>query len=116
MDSSVAVVEEILRYKFKNRTLLEEALTHPSRIGSPTTYQRMEFLGDAVLGLAVTNYIFLVYPKLSLGELSLLRSANVSTEKLARISVRHGLYLHMIHNAPSLDIKVSSSDLSKTGV
>lgn len=105
METSVKAVEEILNYKFIKPKLLEEALTHSSCIDS-VSYQRLEFVGDAALGLAITNYVYLAYPELDPGQLSLLRAANISTEKLARVAVRHGLYKYVRHNATALDGKV----------
>lgn len=105
MDASVRAVEELLKYRFKNKKLLEEALTHSSYTDSPS-YQRLEFIGDAALGLAVSNFVYLAYPDVDPGQLSLLRSANISTEKLARVAVRHKLYRYVRHNAAALDDKV----------
>ncbi|XP_019194385.1 PREDICTED: ribonuclease 3-like protein 2 isoform X1 [Ipomoea nil] len=105
MDASVAAVEQLLQYQFKNRKLLEEALTHSSYTES-ASYQRLEFLGDMALGLAITNFVFLAYPELDPGQLSLLRAANISTEKLARVAVRHSLYKYVRHNATGLDERV----------
>lgn len=105
MEASVFAVETILNYKFKNKRLLEEALTHSSYTDS-ASYQRMEFLGDAALGLALSNYVYLAYPQLDPGHLSLLRAANISTEKLARVAIKHGLYRFVRHNATALDDKV----------
>lgn len=105
MDSSVRAVEKLLIYRFKDKSLLEKALTHSSYTDSES-YQRLEFVGDAALGLAVTNFVFLTYPELDPGELSLIRAANISTEKLARVAVRHGLYKYVRHNATSLNEKV----------
>ncbi|XP_061984592.1 ribonuclease 3-like protein 2 [Populus nigra] len=105
MEASVFAVEKILNYKFKNKRLLEEALTHSSYTDS-ASYQRMEFLGDAALGLALSNYVYLAYPQLDPGHLSLLRAANISTEKLARVAIKHGLYRFVRHNATALDDKV----------
>uniref|UniRef100_A0A2N9HEM7 RNase III domain-containing protein n=1 Tax=Fagus sylvatica TaxID=28930 RepID=A0A2N9HEM7_FAGSY len=68
---------------------LEEALTHSSFISeSRKSYQRLEFIGDAALGLAFSNHIYLTYPDLDPGQLSLLRAANISTEKLARVAIK----------------------------
>ncbi|KAI4388198.1 hypothetical protein MLD38_000551 [Melastoma candidum] len=106
IEQSVKAVEKILNYTFANKKLLEEALTHSSCDDYPS-YQRLEFVGDAALGLAVANHVFLAYPRLDPGELSLLRSANVSTEKLARVAVRHGLYSFVRRNAGALDAKES---------
>lgn len=111
MVASVRSVEQILNYKFKNAKLLEEALTHSSCNNSPS-YQRLEFVGDAALGLAISNYVYLNYPKLEPGQLSLLRAANISTEKLARVAVRHSLYKFVRHNTCTLDQKVNYHSLS----
>lgn len=105
MDWAIRRVENLLDYKFKNKQLLEAALTHPSYTGSDS-YQRLEFVGDAALSLAITNFVYLEYPHLEPGDLSLVRAANVSTEKLARIAVRHRLYTFVRHNAAALDAKV----------
>ncbi|XP_015581042.1 ribonuclease 3-like protein 2 isoform X2 [Ricinus communis] len=103
--SSISAVEKILNYTFKNKQLVEEALTHSSYTASPN-YQRLEFIGDAALGLALSNHVFLAYPDLDPGHLSLLRAANISTEKLARVAVKHGLFRFLRHNATALDDKV----------
>ncbi|KAK2970945.1 hypothetical protein RJ640_004737 [Escallonia rubra] len=105
MASSVRAVEDLLNYKFKNKKLLEDALTHSS-YADAESYQRLEFVGDAALGLAISNYVFLAYPDHDPGQLSLLRAANISTEKLARVAVRHGLYRFVRHNAVALQDKV----------
>jgi ribonuclease III len=67
---------------------LEEALTHPSfsnekRRGARVDYQRLEFLGDAVLGLCVSELLMASFPEAKEGQLSLLRSSLVNTEALA---------------------------------
>ncbi|XVF33960.1 hypothetical protein REPUB_Repub18cG0016100 [Reevesia pubescens] len=105
MEASIAAVERILNYSFRNKRLLEEALTHSSYSDS-TSYQRLEFVGDAALGLALTNHVFLAYPKLDPGHLSLIRAANISTEKLARVAVKHRLFEFVRHNALGLEQKV----------
>nr|XP_016491778.1 PREDICTED: ribonuclease 3-like protein 2 [Nicotiana tabacum] len=106
VETPVKAVEKILNYKFLKPKLLEEALAHPSCIDS-VSYKRLEIAGDAALGLAVVNLFYLEYPELVQGQLSLLRSANVSTEKLARVAVRHGLYKYVRCRATAaLDEKV----------
>ncbi|KAK7372002.1 hypothetical protein VNO80_05370 [Phaseolus coccineus] len=101
MEASVNVVERILGYRFRNWKLLEEALTHSS-FTEDVSYERLEFIGDSVISLAISNYLFLAYPRLDPGHLSTLRAANISTEKLARVAVRHGLHRFVRHNAPAL--------------
>lgn len=116
MEASVGAVENLLGYRFKQRKLLEEALTHSSCVDS-TSYQRLEFVGDAALGLAFSNFVYLNYPGLDPGKLSLLRAANISTEKLARVAVRHRLYKYLCHKVTSLDEKVYASiNISKFSI
>ncbi|XP_015899137.1 ribonuclease 3-like protein 2 isoform X1 [Ziziphus jujuba] len=110
MEVSVRAVERILGYSFKNKRLLEEALTHSSCSDSLSNFQRLEFVGDAAIGLAISNYVFLAYPQLDPGQLTSLRSANISTEKLARVAVRHGLYPYVRRNVANLDDKVREFD------
>lgn len=107
--SSVGKVERILGYTFLNPRLLEEALTHPSFANATFSYQRLEFVGDAALSLAMTNHLYFSHPDLGPGHLSTLRSANISTEKLARAALRHGLYPLLRRNSPKLDKQVRIS-------
>ncbi|CAA0825511.1 Ribonuclease 3-like protein 2 [Striga hermonthica] len=105
MEASLSAVENILGYRFKNRKLLEDALTHPSYPDSES-YQRLEFVGDAALGLAMANYFFLKYPNADQGKISLVRAANISTERLGRVAVNWKLHDYVRHNVPSLHEKV----------
>lgn len=66
-------LEERIGHRFENRALLEQALTHMSMVrsgGRKASYQRLEFLGDRVLGLAVAEMLMRAFPKASEGELS----------------------------------------------
>ncbi|XP_060676189.1 ribonuclease 3-like protein 2 isoform X3 [Ziziphus jujuba] len=96
MAIDIKKVEEIIDYKFKNKKLLEEALTHPpGNTGSPS-YERLEFLGDAVIGLAISKHFFWdEHYDLSPNDLTRLRSANVNNDKLARVAAHLGLYHHV---------------------
>ncbi len=94
-------LEQRIKYKFRNSLLLAEALTHPS-LGHEThrhhfDNQRLEFLGDAVLQLIFTEYLFDHYPGASEGQLTKLRAQLVSREGL-RIQAHNiglGSYLMM---------------------
>lgn len=89
-------MEKVLGYSFKNQELLEEALTHPSyKHVSNTTkdYNRLEFLGDSVLNLAISEIIFAKYPSIPEGELSILHSTLVNKTQLAQIAKLVGLNL-----------------------
>lgn len=85
-------LEEILGYRFKRPELLEQALTHRSYVyernldPKNSDNERLEFLGDAVLGLAVSHLLWHRYPHYSEGELSRLRSAVVNESGLAHIA------------------------------
>jgi ribonuclease-3 len=82
----VTPLEERIGYKFRNSLLLAEALTHPS-LGHEAQryhfdYQRLEFLGDAVLQLVITEYLFRHFRIEAEGQLTKLRSRLVSREAL----------------------------------
>src|SRR5437763_14760247 len=79
-------LEERIGYKFRNPLLLAEALTHPS-LGHETQpgrfdYQRLEFLGDAILQLVITEYLFGHFGDQPEGQLTKLRSRLVSRDAL----------------------------------
>ena len=79
-------LEERIEYKFRNSLLLAEALTHPS-LGHEAQryhfdYQRLEFLGDAVLQLVITEYLFCHFQAEAEGQLTKLRSRLVSRDAL----------------------------------
>ncbi|KAJ3694480.1 hypothetical protein LUZ60_009960 [Juncus effusus] len=112
-DSAVCEVETLLGYSFLNPKLLEEALTHSSfSDGSCSSYERLEFLGDAALSLAISRYLHLTYPSRGPGPLTILRSANVSTETFARVAVRHMLYSFVRRKCPTLDSQVEQFTIS----
>ena len=87
------VLEERLGHIFQNRKLLETALTHPSFGGDHHVphYQRLEFLGDAVLELAVSRYLYFELPEVDEGKLTRIRAALVREESLNRAARRIGL-------------------------
>jgi ribonuclease-3 len=74
---------------FEHVGLLSQAMAHRSwcaeTVGVPSN-ERLEFLGDAVLGLVVTNHIFRTYPELPEGELAKVRAAVVNSEALAEVA------------------------------
>jgi len=78
------VLERRIGHRFKDPALLEQALTHRS-FGSPH-YERLEFLGDSVLGCAVTELLFRRHPALPEGKLSRMRAGLIREESLARVA------------------------------
>lgn len=86
----------ILDYKFKNSDYLREALTHPSLEGS-ANYQRMEFVGDRVLGLAVASWMYELYPAVDEGGLASRHTNLVRREACVKVAenLELGRFLHM---------------------
>lgn len=81
---------KIAGYEFAATSLLDEALTHPSLSGS-YNYQRLEFLGDRVLGLVVATWLLEVHPKDAEGKLNRRFTALVRRETLAEMARKLGL-------------------------
>ena len=79
-------IEGRLGYKFRNGLLLAEAMTHPSisleRKNYPFDNQRLEFLGDAVIQVVVTEHLYRLYPNFSEGMMTKLRTRIVSRAAL----------------------------------
>jgi dsRNA-specific ribonuclease len=83
------VLSERIAYKFGDDSLLEQALTHISAVkdkGRVGSYQRLEFLGDRVLGLAISEMLFAAFPKADEGELSKRLAELVRKETCAEIA------------------------------
>jgi len=84
-------LEEILGFEFKNKDILKEALTHRSYLNEHPSWpvpnnERLEYLGDAVLELAVTEYIYAKYPDFQEGKMTSLRAALVNHVILSKIA------------------------------
>lgn len=78
-------IQKVLTYNFKQIKLLEQALTHRSYSRS-SNYERLEFLGDSVLNLVISENIYLREPEASEGELSRIRASLVKQEALAQVA------------------------------
>jgi len=93
-------VEKSLGYVFTDETWLKQALTHPSvdqKRSTNLNYERLEYLGDAVLELVVSRELFTRYPKADEGVLTKMRSAIVSRANLAKLceELKWGQYMDM---------------------
>ncbi|CAG8505437.1 6855_t:CDS:2, partial [Cetraspora pellucida] len=100
---NVERIEEICGHNFKNKTLIVEALTHASLPNSVTPcYQRLEFLGDAVLDFMVVKYLFEKYPDGEPGIMTDLKDAAVNNQVLGAICERINLHKHIIHFSSKL--------------
>ena len=89
-------LETVLGLQFQDRQLLEQALVHRSFVNekgwSPSdSYERMEYLGDAVLELVISEELYRRYPDLTEGELTKGRAALVCGEALARLARKSDL-------------------------
>ena len=98
-DANLNALEETLGYRFRNRSLLEQGITHRSwayeqvKQGEGEKARRLhneafEFIGDSVLGLVVANYLYQTFPDLSEGALSRMKHCLVSTPTIARAAER----------------------------
>jgi len=87
-EDACAALERRVGYRFKDRGLLEQALTHRSRaaedVSGAADNESLEFLGDAVLGFVVADRLFHQFPEYNEGQKSKIKAAVVSTQSLAR--------------------------------
>lgn len=92
---TLARLEARLHYEFSDRLLLEQALTHKSH--SRTHNERLEFLGDAVLGYVIADCLHAEHPGLAEDSLTLIRADLVRKETLAEVALGLGLgeFLHL---------------------
>ena len=86
-------LEEKLGYTFHDRRLLENALTHSSyanenKSKGETSNERLEFLGDSVLGMVVADHLYRTHPDMPEGELTRTRAARVCEESLVEVAAQ----------------------------
>lgn len=94
MDSATAWLKQSLDYVFSDETLLKRALTHRSAAGANN--ERLEFLGDSVLQLVISEMVYERRPDSSEGRLSRLRSTLVKDTTLGELGLEIGLGEHLI--------------------
>ncbi|KAI0321813.1 hypothetical protein OF83DRAFT_1097304 [Amylostereum chailletii] len=106
---TVESIEVILGHKFARPHLLAQALTHASIQGyEMTCYERLEFLGDAILDFLVIRHIYDRDTKLSPGALTLLKGSMVSNAALAAVCISSGLYKYLMFDSQSLATNIES--------
>ena len=93
--SSVPHLEHVLSYSFRNPRHLLHALTHSSAVHS-FNYERLEWLGDAVLDWLVTQTVFTSSPNRSPGEMTACRRSMVNRDSYAILTVQLGLHRHLL--------------------
>ena len=94
-------LEAAIGYRFKNITLLQRALTHSSYANerwhnSLMSNERLEFLGDSILGMMVAEYLYRNFPDRPEGELTRMRADMVCEQALAEVANKIGLGTHLL--------------------
>ena len=94
-------LEQAIGYRFRNITLLQNALTHSSYANerwhdSLMSNERLEFLGDSILGMVVAEYLYLNFPDRPEGELTRMRADMVCEQSLAAVANRLELGGHLL--------------------
>jgi len=94
-------LQQAIAYRFRDRGLLEHAMTHTSRAnedvsGGVVDNESLEFLGDAILGFVIADVLFREFPNFDEGEKSKTKASLVSTATLARLAERLNLGEHML--------------------
>ena len=94
----------IVRWRFRDKALLLQAVTHASYQKNRVTdcYQRLEFLGDAVLDYLITTEVYERFPDFDPGKITDMRSALVNNNLFAELTVRLGLHKLLLHHSPVL--------------
>ena len=96
------MLEENIKYNFKNKALLEEALTHISYAHEKgiNSNEKLEFLGDSILEFISSKYLYEKYPNLKEGELTKLRAMVVCEDSLYEVAKKHNIseYIKVGHS------------------
>ncbi|CAF1330162.1 unnamed protein product [Adineta steineri] len=104
-DRAFSDIETKINYTFQNKAYLIAAFTHPSNFANRATdcYERLEFLGDAILDFLVTRHIFVNYSqKITPGRVTDIRQDLSNNGRLAYILVACGLHTKILHNSTTL--------------
>ena len=117
-------LEKKLNYTFRNQALLEEALNHSSyanehRAGGLRSNERLEFLGDSVLGFVTAEFLFCQHPDLPEGDLTRIRAALVCEQSLYEVAQKLGLELvvdDMDFDSALSAVQTGKSDIVAAGV
>ena len=109
-------IDLLLVFKFQDRSLIWEALTHPSwqRDNTTGSYQRLEFLGDAILDFLVSKNLYNQRPRLAEGRMTELRAALVNADFLAFLCMELTLTEPCCYNPESIPEDCEPSNLSKS--
>jgi ribonuclease-3 len=118
--NNLEILEKAIGYDFKDKKLLIQALTHPSVCEKVDTrdflgdYQRLEFLGDAVLQLVLSHKLYLMFPEFPEGRLTVTRTELVKRKTLAKLGkdLNLGSFLVLGHGAEKSGGRIRDSIIS----
>jgi len=110
VNSAKLKVKKLFNYTFKNESLLLEAFSHKSF--SKKNYERLEFLGDAVIRVVISNLLFKKYPKSNEGELSRETQILVSKKSIAKLSNEYKLVDALLYK----NLKIKSNTSLRTSI
>ncbi|KAJ1747856.1 Dicer-like protein 1 [Coemansia sp. RSA 1821] len=109
---AVQRVENTLGYTFRDHSLLLEALTHCSSLDlSSSSYQRLEYLGDAILDFLLTKRYYDYHPPLSSHRITLIKHVAASNDLFGVILVQHGLHKYIRHSSAMLQGSIDDYEL-----
>jgi ribonuclease III len=120
MNKKLETLQQIIKYKFKNISLLDQALVHRSSLNEQRQFsesnERYEFLGDAVLELWISDRIFSKFTKFNEGKLTNLRALIVCTENLAKVASEFNLgdFIYLSHGEKNHGGETNHSILADT--
>ncbi|CAO3669359.1 unnamed protein product [Rhizopus stolonifer] len=96
-------IQTLVGREFEKPLLIVEALTHASLPNATAPcYQRLEFLGDAILDFLVIRYLYTKYPDFGPGQITTLKDSCVNNQVLGIICLNNGLHKHIIHYSGKL--------------
>ncbi|CAF3752172.1 unnamed protein product [Rotaria sp. Silwood1] len=110
-DQAFNEIETKIQYVFQNKAYLIAAFTHPSNFSNPIidSYERLEFLGDAILDFLVTRHVFVNYNEnMTPGRVTNIRQDLLNNDRLAYILVACGLHTKILYNSPGLFDEIST--------
>ena len=116
MSNGLEMFEKNIGYNFKDKSLLEKALTHTSYAyeNKVESYERLEYLGDSILEFISSKYLFENYKNLSEGEMTKVRAYAVCEDSLYKIALKHNfsdfLYLGKSEKATNTNKKAILAD------
>ena len=107
------MIEKILSIEFDNKDLIKQALTHPSLNKRGPDYERLEFLGDHVLGLVISEALFKKFSSEDEGGLTKRLAGLICGETLSKVaaSLNLGEHIHMAHSEESSGGRANKANL-----